>query len=68
MKPIAKKDCNINGTFYAAGDEIKVETIAQLNKLNELGFIKTLSQKEIQDYFKKPEIKIDEKKGDKKWD
>lgn len=68
MKPIAKKDCNINGVFYNAGDEIKVDTIEQLNKLNEIGFIKTLSQKEIQDYFKKPEIKFEEKKGDKKWD
>ena len=56
MKPIAKKDIQINETFYSKGDEIKVETIEQLQKLNERGFIEPLSQKEIQDYFKKPII------------
>ena len=57
MKPIAKKEIQINGTFYSKGDEINVETIEQLQKLNERGFIEPLSQKEIQDYFKKPELK-----------
>lgn len=57
MKPIAKKDVQINGTFYSKGEEIKVDNIEQLQKLNERGFIEPLSQKEIQDYFKKPEIK-----------
>ena len=57
MKPIAKKDCKINDTYYAKGDEIKVDTIEQLTKLNERGFIEPLTPKQIQDYFKKPEIK-----------
>lgn len=64
MKPIAKKDIQINEIFYSKGDEIKVETIEQLQKLNERGFIEPLSQKEIQDYFKKPETKKLFKKGD----
>lgn len=53
MKPIAKIDCQINGIFYSKGDEIKVENIEQLQKLNEGGFIEPLNQKQIQDYFKK---------------
>jgi len=58
MKPIAKISCQLNGAFYDKGDEIKVETIEQLQKLNERGFIEPLSQKEIQDYFKKPVYKF----------
>ena len=57
MKPIAKRDCKINDTYYEKGEEIKVQTIEQLRKLNERGFIEPLTQKEIQDYFKKSEIK-----------
>ena len=56
MKPIAKKDCQVNGIFYDKGDEIEVNSIEQLRKLNERGFIEPLTQKEIQDYFKKPII------------
>lgn len=59
MKPIAKIDCQINGIFYSKGDEIKVENIEQLQKLNERGFIEPLAQKQIQDYFKKEERKWD---------
>lgn len=58
MKPIAKISCQLNGVFYDKGDEIKVETIEQLQKLNERGFIEPLTQKEIQDYFKKPVYKF----------
>lgn len=58
MKPIAKIDCKINDTYYTKGEEIKVENIEQLKKLNERGFIEPLSQKEIQDYFKKPTYKF----------
>lgn len=65
MKPIAKKDCKINETYYSKGDEIKVDTIEQLIKLNEIGFIETLTPKQIQDYFKNNKI-ID--KEEKKWD
>lgn len=57
MKPIAKIDCQINGVFYSKGDEIKVDNIEQLQKLNERGFIEPLDQKQIQDYFKKNENK-----------
>lgn len=59
MKPIAKKNCQINGTYYNAGDEVIVKTKEQLLKLNERGFIQPLTPKEIQDYFKKEEKKWD---------
>ena len=59
MKPIAKKDCKLNDTYYSKGEEIKVNTIEQLRKLNEGGFIEPLTQKQIQDYFKKEERKWD---------
>ena len=62
MKPIAKKDCNINGIFYSKGEEIKVDNQEQLNRLNEIGFIEPLTPKEIQDYFK---YNI---KEERKWD
>jgi hypothetical protein len=57
MKPIAKIDCRINDIYYAKGDEIKVDNIEQLKKLNERGFIEPLTEKDMQDYFRKPEIK-----------
>lgn len=57
MKPIAKKDCMINDVYYTKGEEIKVDNIDQLRRLNEIGFIEPLTNKDIQDYFKKPEIK-----------
>ena len=53
MKPIAKINCQLNGIFYDKGDEIEVHNIEQLRKLNERGFIEPLTQKQIQDYFKK---------------
>lgn len=58
MKPIAKIDCQINGIYYAKGDEIEVNNKEQLSRLNEKGFIEPLTQKQIQDYFKKPIIKF----------
>ena len=58
MKPIAKIDCQLNGIFYSKGDEIKVNNIEQLTKINEKGFIEPLTAKEIQDYFKKPDFKF----------
>lgn len=58
MKPIAKISCQLNGIFYDKGDVIEVNTIEQLKKLNERGFIEPLSQKQIQDYFKKPTYKF----------
>lgn len=53
MKPIIKKDCQINGIFYDKGEEIEVKTIEQLRKLNEKGFIEPMTPKQMQDYFKK---------------
>lgn len=55
MKPIAKINCQFNGTFYDKGDEIEVKTKEQLIELNEKGFIEPLTPKQIQDYFKKEE-------------
>jgi len=63
MEPIIKKDCQINGVFYEKGDKIKVDNKSQINRLMELGFIEPLTQKEIQNYFKK-----DNKKEVKVWD
>ena len=57
MKPIAKMNCEINGVFYDKGDEIEIKNKEQLMKLNERGFIEPLTPKQIQDYFKKPDIK-----------
>ena len=68
MKPVAKKDIQINGTFYSKGDEIEVNNVEQLQKLNERGFIEPLSQKEIQDFFIKSEKKISRKEEENKWD
>lgn len=53
MKPTIKMDCQINGIYYTAGEEIEVQNKEQLYKLNEMGFIEPLTPKEIQDYFKK---------------
>lgn len=60
MKPIARKDCQVNGIYYEKGEEIKVNNKEQLLKLNELGFIEPLTPKQIQDYFKKPIFKKEE--------
>ena len=59
MKIIAKMDFNANGTFYAKGDEVKVNTKEQIIKLNEMGFIEPISQKDIQNFGK--EIKVESK-------
>ena len=53
MKPIkAKVLCSYKGTWYEAGDEIKVETKEELVKLNEKGFIEPLTIKDIQNFGK----------------
>lgn len=53
MKPIkAKVLCSYKGTWYEAGDEIKVETKEDLVKLNEKGFIEPLTIKDIQNFGK----------------
>ena len=59
MKPIkAKVLCSYKGTWYEAGDEIKVETKEDLVKLNEKGFIEPLSFKDIQNFGKEELKKI----------
>ena len=58
MKPIkAKVLCSYKGTWYEAGDEIKVETKEELVKLNEKGFIEPLTFKDIQNFGRKEEPK-----------
>ena len=53
MKPIkAKVLCSYKGTWYEAGDEIKVETKEDLVKLNEKGFIEPITFKDIQNFGK----------------
>ena len=59
MKPIkAKVLCSYKGTWYEAGDEIKVETKEDLVKLNEKGFIEPLTFKDIQNFGKEEPKKI----------
>ena len=59
MKPIkAKVLCSYKGTWYEAGDEIKVETKEELVKLNENGFIEPLTFKDIQNFGKEEPKKI----------
>ena len=58
MKPIkAKVLCSYKGTWYEAGDKIKVETKEDLVNLNEKGFIEPLTIKDIQNFGKKEEPK-----------
>lgn len=57
MKPIAKIECVINNIYYEPGEEIEPKNINQLIILNEKGFIEPLTMKQMQDYFKKSEIK-----------
>ena len=59
MKSIkAKVLCSYKGTWYEAGDEIKVETKEDLVKLNEKGFIEPLTFKDIQNFGKEEPKKI----------
>lgn len=46
-KIIAKKDFNFNGIDYLQGEVVKVYTIEQVYKLNELGFIEPLTHKDL---------------------
>ena len=59
MKPIkAKVLFSYKGIWYAAGDEVKVETKEELVKLNEKGFIEPLTFKDIQNFGKEEPKKI----------
>ena len=47
MKIIAQINFIFNGKRYIVGEEVKVENIEQVLKLNELGYIKPLTYEEI---------------------
>ena len=50
MKLIANKDFTLNGSYYFENDEIvpeEIGTIKDISRLNEKGFIKPLSLKEL---------------------
>ena len=50
MKLIANKDFTLNGSYYFENDEISPEeigTIKDISRLNENGFIKPLTLKEL---------------------
>lgn len=49
MKLIANKDFTLNGSYYFENDEIEPEKIGtkDISRLNEKGFIKPLSLKEL---------------------
>lgn len=47
MKIIAKINFIFNGKKYLAGEEVKLDNIKQVIKLNELGYIKPLTYEEL---------------------
>lgn len=55
IKIIAKKDFTRKGEPIFAGDEVKVNSVEELVKLNEKGFIEPLSFKEIVQFKKELE-------------
>ena len=55
IKIIAKKDFTRNGEPIFAGDEVKVNSVEELVKLNEKGFIEPLTFKEIVQFKKELE-------------
>ena len=55
IKIIAKKDFTRNGEPIFTGEEVKVNSVEELVKLNEKGFIEPLSFKEIVQFKKELE-------------
>jgi hypothetical protein len=50
MKPIkAKVDFTLNGRFYTAGNDVRVDRVEEAIKLNELGFIEPLNKNDIEE-------------------
>lgn len=47
MKLIAQKDFTIDNKFYFANDEVKIKDYKTIVRLNEKGFIKPLTLKEL---------------------
>lgn len=46
-KVIAKKDFIFNGNHYIVGDEVKIDNMETITKLNEKGFIEPFSYKDL---------------------
>ena len=55
IKIIAKKDFTRNGEPIFAGDDVKVNSVEELVKLNEKGFIEPLTLKDIVQFKKELE-------------
>ena len=55
IKIIAKKDFTRNGEYIFVGDDVKVNSVEELVKLNEKGFIEPLTFKEIVQFKKELE-------------
>lgn len=58
IKILANKNFIFNDTSYIKGEEVKVENINQVRKLNELGYIEPLQYEELvklERYFKDKE-------------
>ena len=55
IKIIAKKDFTRNGEPVFVGDDVKVNSVEELVKLNEKGFIEPLTFKEIVQFKKELE-------------
>lgn len=52
MKLVCKRDFTLGDKYYEAGDEVEVTDKAILVLLNEKGFIKPLTRKEIENFGK----------------
>lgn len=57
MKPVANKNFELNDVFYDKGEEVEINDIDTLVRLNEKGFVGPFTPKQIQDFFKKPVVK-----------
>lgn len=55
IKIIAKKDFTRKGEYVFANDEVEVNSVEELVKLNEKGFIEPLTLKEIIEFKKELE-------------
>lgn len=51
----AIKDFSLNGVFYEEGDEVVIDSIKDVVRLNEKGFIEPLNAKDIQNIKKELE-------------
>jgi len=49
---VANKNFTLNGKYYETNDEVKVDNFEQVKMLNEKGFIKPLTRKELENFLK----------------